>query len=553
MKQKILVSLFGVMISVVFLVSGCKFTVQEKENAKFTITYSTTKGIAPVPKIVNSGYKLTEDDLISISAENCIFEGWYIGETKIYSGYTVTASVTLTAKWTDAPIPAIKKIKYVLNGGAFKDINLFPTEYKAGDYISFHNAHENMIHPDGYWFGGFFSDKNYTKYVDSFSAYEFPWGVTLYAKWYLSRAACSPTAITENSITVDFTIPSDIQTQLDYVEMICKNATTKEKKSVLLYDIAVGQKISHTFTNLDNTESYYLDAIIHDKNGIESSESYDEPVTCANPGYSLLRESYPYEDFSINLPDHVYLDKDQLGKTIRISACDQTHYYTDRLIFKSKDKVTWERCSSDYVVEDGTTYFLAFATNDMAFSFSKICEVTCSDKYDSIGKIYYTDGTYSAELNGSKTIAGIVVDCDMNNTPSRIMSINTQKCVFNSNPNHSSVTYDVKFNGTDGENNWELFKTLDDESNFTAYNFINNIGTASLKWYMPSAAELLSVILNKDRIKQGYITASSSLNFSIWASNATDSWDIWIANERSLNDNARCYSECYAYGFAKIH
>ena len=70
---------------------------------------------------------------------------------------------------------------------------------------------------------------------------------------------------------------------------------------------------------------------------------------------------------------------------------------------------------------------------------------------------------------------------------------------------------------------------------------------------MPSAAELLSVILNKDRIKQGYITASSSLNFSIWASNATDSWDIWIANERSLNDNARCYSECYAYGFAKIH
>ena len=213
--------------------------------------------------------------------------------------------------------------------------------------------------------------------------------------------------------------------------------------------------------------------------------------------------------------------------------------------------MTWERCSSDYVVEDGTTYFLAFATNDMAFSFSKICEVTCSDKYDSIGKIYYTDDTYSAELNGSKTIAGIVVDCDMNNTPSRIMSINTQKCVFNST--HSHVTYDVKFNGTDGENNWELFKTLDDESHFTAYNFINNIGTAGLKWYMPSAAELLSVILNKDRIKQGYITASSSLNFSIWASNATDSWDIWIANERSLNDNARCYSECYAYGFAKIH
>jgi len=215
--------------------------------------------------------------------------------------------------------------------------------------------------------------------------------------------------------------------------------------------------------------------------------------------------------------------------------------------------VTWKPCSSDYVVEDGTTYFLAFATNDRAFSFSKICEVTCSDKYDSIGKIYYTDGTYSAELNGSKTIAGVVVDCDANNTPSRIMSINTQKCVFNSNPNHPSATYDVDFNGTDGENNWELFKTLDQESYFTAYNFINNIGIAGLKWYMPAAAELLTVILNKDRIKQGYLTASASLNFSIWASNATAFWDIWTANERYLKDTVGSYKECYTYGFAKTH
>ena len=69
---------------------------------------------------------------------------------------------------------------------------------------------------------------------------------------------------------------------------------------------------------------------------------------------------------------------------------------------------------------------------------------------------------------------------------------------------------------------------------------------------MPAAAELLTVILNKDRIKQGYITAKSSLNFSIWTSNATDSWDIWTANERYLNDNMRSYNECYAYGFAYI-
>lgn len=48
----------------------------------------------------------------------------------------------------------------------------------------------------------------------------------------------------------------------------------------------------------------------------------------------------------------------------------------------------------------------------------------------------------------------------------------------------------------DGENNWDLFKTLDDESNFVAYNFVNNINVGNLKWYIPAGAELLTVILN---------------------------------------------------------
>lgn len=548
-------------ITFLFLLFSCpndvkKPSIEDKaEDVKVTISYSTTNGTAPLSKTVNSGYKLTEDDLISLSAEDFIFEGWYIDEEKIYSGYTVITNITLVAKWTEIPIPEIKTITYVLNGGVFDDPSLFPTEYKAGDYINFEEAYKHITHSEEYSFGGFYSDEKYTHYIEYVDSYKFPRGLTLYAKWYIPNSIkCILTTITDNSITFEFTIPS-IKTQLDYIELICNTRETNEKKSVLLYDVAVDEKIIYTFTNLDNTKSYYVYAIIHDKNGISSSY-YREPISPANPEYTFIGDGwYPYNVFSVTLPDHIYLDKSLSGKNVKISTCEQTQYYTYSFIFKSKDKITWEHCSSsdeyNYVVEDGTTYFLAFCANVLdQFSFSQICEVTCSDKYDSIGQIYYTDGTYSQSLDDAKTIAGIIVDCDKNNKPTKIMSISSKKCVFNSNPNQSSVTYDVI--GTDGENNWEIFKMLDEESYFEAYNFVNNLNIGELKWYIPAAPELLTVLVNKSRIEQGYMATSSSLNFSIWSSNAVDSWEVYIATGIDLRDNIRCWSENYAYGFAKI-
>ena len=69
------------------------------EVEKVTITYSTEHGTAPASETVDSGYRLKAEDLPTISAEGFIFEGWYIGETKVSVGYVVTKDISLTAKW----------------------------------------------------------------------------------------------------------------------------------------------------------------------------------------------------------------------------------------------------------------------------------------------------------------------------------------------------------------------------------------------------------------------------------------------------------------------
>ncbi|MGP1521216.1 MAG: InlB B-repeat-containing protein [Treponema sp.] len=106
MKLKRMFSLVGtlaMLMSVVFLISGCKSQSQRGQGAfeQVTITYSTEHGTAPASKQVDKNYKLTAGDLPSLSATGFVFEGWYIEGTKATVGYVVTKSITLSAKWKD--------------------------------------------------------------------------------------------------------------------------------------------------------------------------------------------------------------------------------------------------------------------------------------------------------------------------------------------------------------------------------------------------------------------------------------------------------------------
>ncbi len=69
--------------------------------ASYTVSYTTDHGQTPQSKSLLSGTALTAADLPDLTAQGYVFEGWYIGTTKITPGYEVTGNITLTGKWTE--------------------------------------------------------------------------------------------------------------------------------------------------------------------------------------------------------------------------------------------------------------------------------------------------------------------------------------------------------------------------------------------------------------------------------------------------------------------
>ena len=77
----------------------------------FTVTFDSNGGSAVASQTVAKGEKVKRPT--APTKENCEFVGWYIDdEAWSFWGYTVTESITLTAKWEE-----LHKITYHLNGG----------------------------------------------------------------------------------------------------------------------------------------------------------------------------------------------------------------------------------------------------------------------------------------------------------------------------------------------------------------------------------------------------------------------------------------------------
>ena len=79
---------------------GCKND-SVPEVPKYTVKFETEHGTAPASITVESGTKLTAEQLKALTdTVDNIFEGWYDGETQAKGGeYTVTKDVTLVARW----------------------------------------------------------------------------------------------------------------------------------------------------------------------------------------------------------------------------------------------------------------------------------------------------------------------------------------------------------------------------------------------------------------------------------------------------------------------
>lgn len=71
----------------------------EDENCQ--IVYASDLGTPLDPKTVKKGYKLTEEDLPSLTISGWTFEGWTLNGNPVEAGYEVTGYTYLVAKWTE--------------------------------------------------------------------------------------------------------------------------------------------------------------------------------------------------------------------------------------------------------------------------------------------------------------------------------------------------------------------------------------------------------------------------------------------------------------------
>ena len=98
MKKLVLAAL--ILLASVVVLAGCKND-SVPQVPKYTVKFETEHGTAPASITVESGTKLTAEQLKALpdTVDN-IFEGWYDGEIQAKSGeYTVTKDVTLVARW----------------------------------------------------------------------------------------------------------------------------------------------------------------------------------------------------------------------------------------------------------------------------------------------------------------------------------------------------------------------------------------------------------------------------------------------------------------------
>lgn len=141
------------------------------------ILYINEHGDTPVQKSVSYNSELTSNELPSLSYDNYVFDGWYIGNSKITEGYRIQSDITLTAKWKP-----IRYIDYELNGGTNNPTN--PNSYSIED--------TEIILQDpirqGYEFEGWYFKEDYSDDVVKILKLDFeqPSGIKLYAKWKIS-------------------------------------------------------------------------------------------------------------------------------------------------------------------------------------------------------------------------------------------------------------------------------------------------------------------------------------------------------------------------------
>ncbi len=156
-----------------FSASGSHIIAPENINTSCTITYQSEFGTVPSTQNVDIGTKLYESYLPTLTQAGHSFTGWYIGNSKVESGYVIQSNITLTAKWDLGSY----NITYNLNNGTNSTSN--PATYTVeDDTITLSEPTRN-----GYVFDGWYTSSDFTGSSVTQINTSNPSDITLYAKW----------------------------------------------------------------------------------------------------------------------------------------------------------------------------------------------------------------------------------------------------------------------------------------------------------------------------------------------------------------------------------
>ena len=155
-----------------YTVSG-NITLTAKWIKNCTVSYVSAYSKAPAAIIVSEGEKLTAEQLPELTSSSSYFGGWYDGETHVTAGsYTVTADVTLTAKWSDKCT-----VSYVTEHGTA------PESFAVESGSTFTDEKLPVLKATGWKFLGWYTISSCDNDKKASVGQSITTSLTLYAKW----------------------------------------------------------------------------------------------------------------------------------------------------------------------------------------------------------------------------------------------------------------------------------------------------------------------------------------------------------------------------------
>ena len=215
--------------------------------------------------------------------------------------------------------------------------------------------------------------------------------------------------------------------------------------------------------------------------------------------------------FSKALPETIYVKTPVSQSEVFLSAytTNTYNYYT---LYKSNDGLNWAISGTSSSATNAKTlsrpisisyndayYCMRLSSNPNGpYTYSNICRVvTNSQETENIGSYYYSDGTYSVELDSAKTVVGIVAALKDDKSPKMIIPVNfsTKSGYYN--------------------NALETCESYSDQE--------------ITDWSLPDFYELQAILLNANAINDSLWAINSSLRIQTSISNNTNFY--WAKKE----------------------